>query len=262
VFLFKKIVSSFLFPVPLCLEIMLAGLFFLWFTRRTYGGFTRGQKLGRILVTLGVGLFAVLSYGSFPDMLLKPLEYSYPPKPGIEEIRRAKWIVVLGGGHVSDPRVPITSQLSEDSMTRLVEGIRLQKMNPEAKLLLSGGRVFDPVPNAEIMARVALSIGVDRQNMVLETASRDTKDEARIIKEMVGNDPFLLVTSASHMPRSMALFKSLGMNPVPAPTGHIVKETQGAGPRRFFPSVGGLSKAEAAFYEYLGLAWAKVRGQI
>jgi uncharacterized SAM-binding protein YcdF (DUF218 family) len=262
VFLFKKIASSFLFPVPLCLEIMLAGLFFLWFTRRTYGGFTRGQKLGRILVTLGVGLFAVFSYGSFSGMLLKPLEYSYPPKPGIEEIRRAKWIVVLGGGHVSDPRVPVTSQLSEGSMTRLVEGIRLQKMNPEAKLLLSGGSSFDPVANAEIMARVALSIGVARQNMVLETASRDTEDEARIVKEMVGNDPFLLVTSASHMPRSMALFKSLGMNPVPAPTGYIVKERQGADPRMFFPSAGGLRKTEAAFYEYLGLAWAKLRGQI
>jgi uncharacterized SAM-binding protein YcdF (DUF218 family) len=258
VFLFKKIASTFLFPVPLCLEIMVVGLFFLWFTRK--------QKAGKILVTLGVALLAVLSYGTFSDMLLKPLEYSYPPKPGIEEIRRAKWIVVLGGGHTSDPTVPISSQLSEESLNRLVEGIRLQnqlqKMNPEAKLLLSGGSAFDPVANAEMMARVALSIGVSRQNMVLETASRDTEDEAKIIKEMVGNDTFLLVTSASHMPRSMALFKKLGMNPIPAPTGHMVKETQEANPRMFFPDVGGLRKAETAFYEYLGLAWAKLRGQI
>jgi uncharacterized SAM-binding protein YcdF (DUF218 family) len=254
VFLFKKIASTFLFPVPLCLEIMLVGLLFLWFTRK--------QKLGKVLVTLGVALLAVLSYESFSAMLLKPLEYSYPPKPGIEEIRRAKWVVVLGGGHVSDPRVPITSQLSDESMTRLVEGIRLQRMIPGAKLLLSGGRIFDPVAEAEVMARVALSIGVDRQSMVLETASRDTEDEARIIKETVGNDPFLLVTSASHMPRSMALFNKLGVKPVPAPTGYMVKETQGANPRMFFPSVDGLRKAETAFHEYLGLAWAKLRGQI
>jgi uncharacterized SAM-binding protein YcdF (DUF218 family) len=253
-FLFKKIVSTFLFPVPLCLEILLVGLFFLWFTRR--------QKLGKVFVTLGVALLAVLSYGSLSDMLLKPLEYSYPPKPGIEEIRRAKWIVVLGGGHVYDPRLPITSQFSEESMTRLVEGIRLQKVNPGAKLLLSGGRVFDPAADAEIMAQLALSLGVDRQNMVLETASRDTEDEARIIKQMVGNDPFLLVTSASHMPRSVALFNNLGMNPIPAPTGHMVKEARELNPRMFFPGVDGLRKAETAFYEYLGLAWAKLRDQI
>ena len=147
-------------------------------------------------------------------------------------------------------------------MTRLVEGSRLQKMIPGAKLLLSGGRVFDPVADAEVMAKLALSIGVDRQSMVLETASRDTEDEAKLIKEMVGNDPFLLVTSASHMPRSMALFNKLGMKPIPAPTGYMVKETQGSNPRMFFPSVDGLRKAETAFYEYLGLAWAKLRGQI
>jgi hypothetical protein len=42
----------------------------------------------------------------------------------------------------------------------------------------------------------------------------------------------------------------------------MVKETQGANPRMFFPAVDGLRKAETAFYEYLGLAWAKLRGQI
>ncbi len=253
-FLFKKIASTFLFPVPLCLEVMLVGLFLLWFTRK--------QVLGKVVVTLGAVLLGVLSYGSFSDGLLRPLEYSYPPKPAVEAIRGAKWIVVLGGGHVSDPRVPVTSQLSGESMARLVEGIRLQKMNPEARLLLSGGSAFDPVPNAEIMARVASSIGVDRQNMVLETTSRDTEEEARTIKDMVGNEPLLLVTSASHMHRSMALFKSQGMNPVPAPTGHMLKEPQGTSPRAFFPGTDGLRKAEAAFYEYLGLAWAKVRGEI
>ena len=254
-FLFKKIVGTLLFPVSLCLEIMLLGLFFLWFTRR--------QRAGKILVTLAVGLLVLLSYGPFSALLLRPLEYAYPSQPGIEEIRGARWIVVLGGGHVSDPKVPITSQLEESAMIRLVEGIRLQRMNPEAKLLLSGGRGFDPVADAEIMARVALSIGVDRQDIVLETASRDTEDEAKMIRGMVGNDTFLLVTSASHMPRSMALFKKLGLNSIPAPTGHTVKERQEeANPTRFFPSVDGLRKAETAFYEYLGLTWAKLRGEI
>jgi len=36
-----------------------------------------------------------------------------------------------------------------------------------------------------------------------ESESKDTKDEARLIKEMVGDDKFVLVTSASHMPRSV-----------------------------------------------------------
>jgi uncharacterized SAM-binding protein YcdF (DUF218 family) len=98
--------------------------------------------------------------------------------------------------------------------------------------------------------------------VILESLSKDTKDEARLIKNIVGNDRFVLVTSASHMPRSMALFKKLGMQPIPAPTDYWVKERQGISPAMFFPSSNGLRKAERAFYEYLGLAWANLRGQI
>ena len=148
------------------------------------------------------------------------------------DIRNVKWVVVLGGGHISDPKLPGTSQLSDSATVRVVEGVRLHKMIPGTKILLSGGVVFDPVPNARVMAAVAVAIGVNEQDLVLELDSKDTKDEAIIVKEMVGNDRFILVTSASHMPRSVALFKKHGMNPIPAPTGHLVKERQSLFPRR------------------------------
>ena len=254
-FLFKKIVAPLFFPVPLCLEILLVGLLLLWFTRR--------QRTGKIVVSTGVVLLAVLSYGAVSSMFLRPLEYRYRPVLKPEEICDVNWVVVLGGGHTSDPHIPITSQLSHASMARLAEGIRLHNMLPESKLILSGGGVFDPVPNAKVLADVALAIGVDKQHVILESVSKDTKDEARLIQKIVGNDRFVLVTSASHMPRSMALFQKLGMKPIPAPTDHGVKSRQGGlSPGMFFPSAGGLSKAERAFREYLGLVWAKLRGQI
>jgi len=78
----------------------------------------------------------------------------------------------------------------------------------------------------------------------------------------VGNEKFILVTSASHMPRSMALFEKLDMQPIPAPTDYGVRKRQGVSPGMFFPSADNLRKAEKAFHEYLGLAWGKIRGQI
>jgi uncharacterized SAM-binding protein YcdF (DUF218 family) len=60
----------------------------------------------------------------------------------------------------------------------------------------------------------------------------------------------------------MALFQKLGMKPIPAPTDHWVKERKGISPYAFFPRADALRKAELAFHEYLGLAWAKLRGQI
>ena len=112
------------------------------------------------------------------------------------------------------------------------------------------------------MAAVAKALGVKQEDLVLESESKDTIDEARIIKSIVGNDKFILVTSASHMPRSMGMFKKLGMQPIPAPTGYMVKEKQGISPGDFFPGSDGLRRTEGVIYEYLGLLWAKLRGQI
>ncbi len=171
-------------------------------------------------------------------------------------------LVVLGGGHISDPKIPITGQLSDASMARLVEGIRLHRELPKSKLILSGGSFFDRVSNAKVLSEVAMAIGVKKKNILLEEISKDTEDQARLIQQIVSKDQFILVTSASHMPRTMAFFRKLGMDPLPAPTEHLVKESVAKTPERFYPSAGGLRKAERAFYEYLGLAWAKLRGQI
>ena len=253
-FLLKKIVSPLLYPLPLCIEILLLGLIVLWFTRK--------QKTGKVVVSLGVALLATLSYDAASDALLRPLEYQYDSPGNGAEISDAKWVVVLGGGHISDSRVPITSQISGTSLIRLVEGIRLHKMLPGSKLILSGGGGFDPVPNAKIMADVAMAIGVDRRDLILESVSEDTKDEARLIQKIVGSDRFVLVTSASHMPRSVALFKKRGMKLLPAPTGHQVKERQGRSPAMVFPRADNLRKAEMAFHEYIGSIWVKIRGQV
>ena len=253
-FMFKKIVGPLFYPVPLCLEILALGLFLLWFTRR--------QRAGKVVVTVGVGLlaFCSLSFGS--HLLLQPLEHRYPPLIKPSASQSVKWIVVLGGGVSSDPQLPLTSRLSEGSLYRVLEGVRLYKQIPGSKLVLSGGAVFDSPVEAEGMAKLAPILGVDPRDLVLETASRDTEDQARLIKGIVGRDKFVLVTSASHLPRAMALFQKQGLNPIPAPTGHFLHQESGAGPLGFFPEAKNLLGGEAAIHEYLGLAWARLRGAI
>lgn len=251
-FMFKKIVAPFFYPLAICFEVLLVGVLLLWFKRR--------QKLGKILVSIGIGLLVLSGISVTPSILLRPLEYKYDAILDTREIADVKWIVVLGGGHVSDPRLPSGSQLNAPSLVRLVEGIRLHRMLPGSKLLLSGGTVYDPVTNAQVMAEAAFALGVKEENMVLESLSKDTKDEARLVGEMVGDTRFILVTSASHMPRSMALFKKLGMQPVPAPTDYHVKR-----PLKFrlhLPSGNNAHKTQIAIHEYMGLIWAKMRGQM
>jgi uncharacterized SAM-binding protein YcdF (DUF218 family) len=250
-FLFQKIAGPLFFPLTIVFLVLVLGLLLLILTHR--------KKTGQVLILIGILLLGILSYEPVSENLLKPLEYMYPPLIHPINAEDVKWIVVLGGGHASDPRLSVTSQISELSLFRLVEGIRLHRELPRAKLLLSGGRVFDPVSEAKGMADVALALGVKNENLVLEEVSKDTSDQARLIHGMIKQERMILVTSAAHMPRSMALFKKLGVHPIPAPTDYLVKKRQGAPPKRFYPAADGLLKTQRAFYEYSALVWTRIR---
>ncbi|MEA3428477.1 MAG: envelope biogenesis factor ElyC [Thermodesulfobacteriota bacterium] len=253
-FLFKKIVAPLFFPLSIILEILILGIFLLWFTGR--------QKTGKMVVFAGVLLLALFSYTSMSEVCLRPLEYKYPPLVDLHQFSDVKWVVVLGGGHNSDSNLPVTSQISESSLSRLVEGIRIHRLLPKSKLILSGGGVYDPMSESKVMADVAEVMGIGGNKVVLEELSKDTKDQARLIHKIVGDERFILVTSASHIPRSMALFQKSGMKPIAAPADYSVKKRHRISPGVFFPNADSLRKMERVFYEYLGLGWAWLLGQI
>lgn len=245
IFFLKKMIAPFLCPMPICLGLSFAGLYLLWFTAR--------QRAGKILISVGIGMLYLLSCGPAAYLLLRPLERKYPQYHIGNPV---KFIVVLGGWCVSDPQIPVTSQLSDPALSRLAEGLRIYRNNPGSKFVFTGMEV------SGIMANAAKSFGVDKDDIITESEARDTKDEAKAVKAIVRNEPFVLVTTASHMPRSMALLKKQGMNPIPAPTRHLIKEEQILKSDLLYPSSSGLHKSERAFYEYLGLLWAKLRGQV
>ncbi len=263
IFLLKKIVSQFLLPLPFGLLLSSLGLFLLWFTKR--------QRTGKALVTVGLCTLGLLSYEPISDAILAPLIYKYGPyKAGsqtggelfLKKRHKIKYVVVLGGGHSPDPEIPLTNRLSDAALKRLLEGIRIYRENPGSKLLLSGGGAYTAIPEARVAQDVAIFIGVDRDDIILEPDSRDTKDQARLLRPMIGKEPFVLVTSALHLPRAMALFRRQGMDPIPGPADMPSLKKGELPPRRFFPQAEALDKSSQAIHEYLGLVWARLRGQI
>jgi len=257
-FLLKKIISSLFLPLPVCTVLLIIGLIFLWFTGR--------QRLGRVLVSLGAATLLLFSNASIPNLLLQPLERHTPVLTTLEQVATltqppVKWIVVLGAGDIYSPTLPPTTQLHDASLARIVEAVRLHRELPESKMVLSEGTTFENVPVAEVMGRAMRALGVEEKDIVLETQSRDTEESAQFVQAIVGKDRFILVTSASHMRRSQALFRKLGMDPIAAPTDYE-SSSQGLRLSDFYPSVGELHKADLALHEYLGLAWAKLRGKI
>jgi uncharacterized SAM-binding protein YcdF (DUF218 family) len=255
-FLFKKI-AQFFYPVSLNLLLSFIGLFLLFFTSR--------QKLGKILILIGTAILVFCSFTQTADILTMPMKERYPPYRHDNSLMinsTPKLIVVLGAGYDSYDSIPIVSRIGYDSLVRLVEGIRIYRMIPDGKLLLSGGSALGTGPCAIDMAKLAIELGVNEKDIVIESKSRDTRDQAQIIKSIIGGEQFILVTSSTHMPRSMALFSKLGMKPVPASTKSLEEKLLNLTPNPFIPSSVNLQKSEVAFHEYLGIIWSKLREEI
>lgn len=257
-FVFKKILGYVFSPLTFPVLVLIFGFFYLQF-RRT-------QRKGKFYVLFGIVLLLLFSYQFTADRLLRTLENRYTPVSA-ETLAQAKppikWIAVLGGGHAPDSRLPATGQLSEAASARLIEAVRLHRQLPGSKLILSGGAVYSTLDEAQVMAKAAAILDIKSKDMVLEPKSCDTEEQAIRIREIVGKDRFLLVTSAAHMPRSMALFKKAGLQPVPAPAHFMAPMvSEKINPGMFFPSADDLRKSESAVHEYLGILWAKVRGKL
>jgi uncharacterized SAM-binding protein YcdF (DUF218 family) len=239
--------------LPLISIAFLAGLVLLWFTGK--------QKAGKTLVTCAAILLFLLGTGILSRPLLSPLENAYPSfDAGHHTNVDIRWVVVLGGGSFSSPH-HLPTGLTSDSLYRIVEGLRILRLLPEARLLLSGGWAWTPDTDANRMRTLALSLGVSKERIVVEATSRDTEEQAVEIGKLLGDQPFVLVTTADHMYRSMLLFQAKGLNPIPAPTGHSYG-SESPTAWSLFPWAREIANAERAVYEYLGIAWSKLRGRI
>jgi uncharacterized SAM-binding protein YcdF (DUF218 family) len=112
-----------------------------------------------------------------------------------------------------------------------------------------------------------VELDVAPEDIVIERESWDTADQARILWDMLGDEPFLIVASASHMPRTMALLEAQGLNAIPAPTDYATDPSTSLSwdaPRiyRLYPEARSLWRSERAVYGYLGLLWAQVTGRL
>ncbi len=248
-FAIKKILDPFL--QPLGFFFLLAG------TGVILAVFKKRKKAGIIIIVVSLAGLWAFSTPLVSQAILRPLERQYPPFPE-QSLPEIDFVVVLGGGHNADPCLPVTSHLSGPALSRLVEGLRIYRCTQPSKLVFSGAAFKGGESEAVVMARVACAMGVDPEDIITETKSRDTKDHARFIRPIVTDRPFALVTSAFHMPRAMGMIKKVGLGPVPAPCGHFT----GSRGISLVPSARALYGSHRAVHEYYAQLWARIRQQI
>ena len=137
-------------------------------------------------------------------------------------------------------------------------GAQLYRAGRAPLVILSGGnsewsRTDEPESGA--MRAFAIDLGVPDTSISIEDRSRNTRENATYTKQLLDTQhisSILLVTSAMHMPRALALFQSQGINVTPAPTDFDAIPPRNAW-QRWLPDVETLDQSTKALKEYLAI---------
>ena len=242
----SKLVTWLLSPLGMGLCLAGLGLLLAW-----------RQRL-RSSMALGALAFVWLWAWSTPVLSLwlrGTVEDLYPPLP-IATVPQAQAIVVLGGG-IAPPSGKSTEINLNAATDRVWFAARLFHAGKAPLVLVSGGS--DPERDAYSEARASaiflVDLGVPAQTIVLEEASRNTRQNAAFSAALLkarGIKHILLVTSALHMPRAMALFAAQGLQATPAPTDFEAIQSPPPGVLAWLPDAQALDGSGRAMKEMVG----------
>ena len=252
-FFLSKIVWFLLKPLNSLLFCLL-----LWLASRRLGWTLPARFFGAVLLIYG-GLILLTP---LPEAALRALENRFPlPEVAADGIAG---IIVLGGATDSGAVAAARGQVGlNGNAERLTTAVALHRQMPAQEIVVSGfsGRLLLRGWNeAEITQRFFEQQGVDLSKVRFEAQSRNTAENARRTAEMLGeaDRPWLLVTSAAHMPRAVASFRANGLPVLPYPVDFRTEPDNLSWPRDIGSSLG---TAGAALHEWVGLLAYYVTGR-
>jgi uncharacterized SAM-binding protein YcdF (DUF218 family) len=252
-FVVFKIFSIITQPGCLLALIGLAGLPSAWF----------GGRLGLGLMTVSIAGFAAILLLPLHQWLLLPLEDRFPlPEHPPEQVAG---IILLGGAQEVELTEARGVPSFNSQMEMLTTFVSLSRRYPKARLAFSGGSgavTGNQMSEAEVSRLLFEQLGLDRP-VIYEGASRDTYENAVLLKQVVQPAPgetWLLVTSASHMPRSVGCFEAVGWPVVAWPTAFKSADTA-AVQWRHLGAGDQLLDLNTALHEWIGLFVYRLLGR-
>ena len=252
----EKIVSSFLSFPGLFLLIWGFVVFYLWFKRNDY--------FIKIVAVLALCLMLFIFSGIGVKVLVLPLE-NYVESDHYNYLKPYPVVVMGGGIHYGLPER--NGELSAISLQRLSRGFQLYQSfnNTDSKIIYSGGVAVGhtSLSEADIAAGWLKEMGVREKDIVKEDQARTTYENGIYINKWVKEndvDRIYLVTSAVHMPRSLAVLQKQGIEAIPVKAGYLYSHQLGW--LDYLPNRGALKANLSAIHEWLGLIWYKVKGRI
>jgi uncharacterized SAM-binding protein YcdF (DUF218 family) len=255
-FYLSKIVGFFIQPLNFSILLLVVGLLAIFLGWRRTG------------LTLDIAAAAILilsAWTSFGAVLLNPLEERFARPAAVPQA--VDGIVVLGGGFEGAINKARGGYEMNSGGDRFVEAAILARRYPEAKIVVTGGTgalILEGEGDADTAPRLLTALGVAPERLILENKSRNTHENAVFTKELVtpqAGETWLLVTSAFHMPRSMALFGKAGFEVRPWPVDYRTSGAEGFGVFRD-NAADALQNTTVAIREWIGLLAYWLSGRI
>lgn len=218
--------------------------------------------IGKCLMVAGIFSLYIISIGPVTDMLIRPLEESFTPfkKP----FNSANVIVILGGGVIDLSTLGMKPVPSNTSTARLIYGITLYREYPGSTLIISGGS-GEPdrqdISEADAMKEMAISLGVPAIDIFVENSSGSTIESVNALRALIKRKKVILVTSAYHMKRAVAMFRKVGIEVIPASTDYV-SERRGHSFYSFIPKASNLMISTIALSEYMSYTWYTLKGNV
>jgi uncharacterized SAM-binding protein YcdF (DUF218 family) len=211
-FIASKLLTFATQPLAWAMLLLLAGL--LVGTRRPRGG--------KRLLWSGLLVLFLTGWQAPPDYLLRQLESQNPPFNPQADLKPYVGIVVLGGAMDRADIWKFPGQIAlNGAAERVIVPVGLLKHHPHLKMLFTGGSdtlVPETLTEADRAKIFFDSMDVDAAKVTYESCSRTTFENALFSAQLPGVDkhqPWLLLTTASHMPRSLGVFRKTGWNVTP-----------------------------------------------
>jgi uncharacterized SAM-binding protein YcdF (DUF218 family) len=254
-FILSKILGFFALPSNLIIAVGLVGLVLLC---------TRFTRLASWLVVTSLVLIALFGLSPLGNALILPLEQRFPPWDASRG--PPDGIVILGGSISPDVSAARGEVALDEAAERITVAAELARRYPDARLLFSGGSnalIFSEGTEAEFAVRVLEDLGVAPERITAEDRSRNTIENAVFSRRLADPKPgqrWLLLTSAYHMPRSMAAFRAAGFAVEAYPVDWRTRGPIDA--LRPFASLGdGLRRTDTAAREWAGLLAYRLAGK-
>lgn len=217
----------------------------------------RFRRLGTASFSVAALLLAVFGIFSSGLVALGALENRFPV-PRLDS--PVTGMILLGGAvdtHISAER---GQNATNEASERITAAAELSRRFPDARIVLSGGAshvlAAQPLSESAVARQLLIDLGVDGKRIEMEEISRDTCENAKqslVLAKPQATETWLLVTSASHMPRAVACFRASGFAIIPYPVDYRTQGTESV----LTPSksvAGGLAAADLAAHEWIGLA--------